>query len=41
MENPEKLWESVITKPGMGIYKKYEPPNPCVMVRAEALIKGC
>ncbi|EAR94352.1 START domain protein (macronuclear) [Tetrahymena thermophila SB210] len=41
-EDPEKTWECVIKKDDiMFIYKKMIPGNPCVLVRAESLIKDC
>ncbi|KAL4511627.1 hypothetical protein ABPG72_012472 [Tetrahymena utriculariae] len=41
-EDPEKTWECVIKKDDIiFIYKKMIPGNPCVLVRAESLIKDC
>ncbi|KAL4471402.1 hypothetical protein ABPG74_008295 [Tetrahymena malaccensis] len=41
-EDPEKTWECVIKKDDiMFIYKKMIPGNPCVLVRAESLVKDC
>lgn len=40
-EDPDKMWEKVIKKENIKIYKRQIEGNPSVMVRAEADVEGC
>jgi len=35
------LWETVLERPECQIYKKYEPGNPVVVLRSEAILLNC